>query len=242
MLKVFLDGSGKSSPETCQFRTLASVFADDTVWEDFELKWSEVLGKYHVPYSHMKELLGNHGPFEKWSESQKRDFVLELRACLNHEDRGSFIGCSLTVSMSDYRRLASASSVKPAEAVCVDFCVTHAFGHPAFQRGRAEIFFDKDEQFIHWLERIWSRSKQTASSWASYVSTLTSSEMREVIPIQAADLLAWAANRHYCSDKHDFWKINHPFSLLLMPHYHQLYEEPQLLKHPGFFNWKREVS
>lgn len=237
MLKTYFDGSCKSGHEQCQFLTLGGIFAADPIWVGFKSKWCEALKRHHVPYSHMRELLGNYGPFTGWSECQKVDFVLDLLRCLTHEGRGNFIACSSTVYMPDFRRIATGRAVKPAEAVCIDFCMTHVFGHPDFVNGRAEVFFDKGEEFIRWLERIWSKNKSNASSWAAYISKVAPAEMIEAVPIQAADLLAWGANRRYSSTNQEFWKSIQWSSFIAMDHYHKLYKEPELLQHPGFLDW-----
>ena len=47
--------------------------------------------------------------------------------------------CSLTINLDDYRRL-SLHNKKPAEAVCVDWCVTHLLAHPHFGNGTLRYF------------------------------------------------------------------------------------------------------
>jgi hypothetical protein len=233
VLKVYLDGSGKASDPACHYITLASIFASDAVWTAFVARWSAVLEEHRVSYSHMNELLRGAGPFARWDDRQKIAFVKDLLNCLSHEDRASFIGCSLTVCLDDYRKLAG-RNVKPVEAICVDVCMTYAFGHPDFQNGCAEVFFDRGERFMHWMKRIWSENTKNASLWARYISTIAPVDMSKVIPIQAADLLAWAANRYYNSEEQYFWKFIHWMGFIEMAHYHGIYREADLTRHPGF--------
>jgi len=51
-------------------------------------------------------------------------------------------------------------------------------------------------------------------------------------------MLAWAANRYYSSPHQDFWESMHWMGIIATAHYHKLYKEPELLQHPGFFQWK----
>jgi hypothetical protein len=57
--------------------------------------------------------------------------------------------------------------------------------------------------------------------------------------IQAADLLAWAANRRYAAEGEwtSTWRYLLAMSVLVMPRYHSLYGEAELRNHPGFFGW-----
>ncbi len=237
-LKIFLDGSGQSEDASNRFLTLASIMASDDSWSTFEPEWSAALKRHGVPYSHMKELLRGEGPFYGWEDRAKIAFVKDLFNALGQMEREDFIGCTLTVDLGDYRKLARNPSVEPAEAVCVDFVMNHAFAHSRFAGGRAEIFFDRDESFIKYLERVWSRNKHNASSWAAYISTVAPVEMYEVLPVQAADLLAWSANRYYASEEQDFWRTCLLNTVIALEHYRAFYQEADLLKHPGFFEWR----
>ena len=237
-LKIFLDGSGQSEDASNQFLTLASIMASDDSWSTFEAAWSAALNRHGVPYSHMKELLRGEGPFHDWEDRAKIAFVKDLFNVMARMDRGDFLGSSLTVDLKDYRKLAKNPSVKPAEAVCIDFVMTHAFAHSRFSDGRAEIFFDRDESFIKHLERIWSRNKHDASSWAAYISTVAPVEMNEVLPVQAADLLAWSVNRYFALEEQDFWRACVLNTVIALEHYRAFYQETHVLKHPGFFEWR----
>lgn len=239
-LKVYCDGSGKSKEVKCRFLTLAGIMASDDYWREFESKWETVLEKYSVPYSHMRKLLRGEEPFHGWRDRTKQLFVGDLLNVLGTLDHRDLVASTLTINLDDYRQLAiGGNRIRPAEAVCGDYVMTHAFRHPRFSEGRAEILFDRGESFIKYVERIWSRNKDNASSWASYVVTVAPADMKKVLPIQAADLLAWSANRENTSKEEDFWNVVCPISsILMLPNIKTLYGKAELIKHPGFFAWK----
>ncbi len=244
MLKVYCDGSGNSRSTACRYLTLSGIFASDLVWRALEDRWAAALEKHGVPYSHMSELLSSEGPFAKWKgkdQGQKKIALTnDLLSCLWHKDRASFFGCSVTVDLSEYRKF-SGPRLKPVGAVCVDVCMTHAFEHPEYCKGRTEVFFDKNEEFIHWIERLWNRNKSKADSWAGYISTIAPAEMRDVIPIQVADLLAWSTNRKYASGVGDFWGSANMMIALRMNHFHALYGREDLIRHPSFLSFNRRI-
>jgi Protein of unknown function (DUF3800) len=243
-LKVYCDGSGKTKEAACRFLTLAGMIASDDYWRDFEAKWKIVLDKHSVPYSHMRKLLRGKEPFHGWLDSDKQSFVSDLLNVLGTLDHRDLVASTLTINLDDYRQLAIGTSrIRPAEAVCGDYVMTHAFRHPRFSEGNAEIFFDRDESFIKYVERIWSRNKDNASSWASYVSTVAPADMKKILPIQAADVLAWSANRENASNKEDFWNAVCPIATILMlPNIKTLYGKTELMKHPGFYSHKETGS
>src|SRR5579875_2386529 len=121
-LVVYLDGSkGKSK----RFLTLAAVFADDSAWTKVRQAWECVLDKSGASYSHMRELLSPDGPFSGWDEIRKQDFVRNLFSSLTVADPSEFMASSLTIDLSEYGNLADGKrNVKPAEAICVDYCIT----------------------------------------------------------------------------------------------------------------------
>ena len=62
--------------------------------------------------------------------------------------------------------------------------------------------------------------------------------------MQAADLLAWAANRRYTAeeDRTSTWRYLLDMSFIAMPRYHAIYREAELANHPGFFGWPDRTS
>ena len=237
---MFLDGSGKSDDPHCRFVTLAGVLAEEQVWNGWSERWRKILGEYGIEYSHMKELFQKHkGPFQGWECERRRKFALALVQSLSFKDRISLICTSLTVDLTEYRRLAVRSDIKPPEAVCVDFCISHLFAHPNFGQEIADVVFDGNEKFQRYLNYTWSRNKSTPDSLLSSIRLVPPPDMRKTPPMQAADLLAWAANRHYRADDDDAttWPHLMAMSIMALPRYHAIYREAELVNHPGFYGW-----
>ena len=243
VLEMYLDGSGKSDDPQCRFLTLAGVMAEETVWNEWAARWRKVLDEYGVEYSHMRELFQrDKGPFRDWDNERKRRFVRGLLQTLNFKDRMSMVCTSLTIDLDDYRKLARPDT-KPAEGVCVDFCLSHFFAHPRFGHEIGEVVFDSGERFERYLTAGWTVHKSKSDSWASYYRIVKRPDMKNVLQIEAADLLAWAANRRYTQVSPDnFWRRVMDMSIIGMPRYHAIYGETELMKHPGFFEWRDGTS
>jgi len=245
VLRAAFDGSGTTLGKHL---TLSMVGAEDSAWTTFEQQWGAVLERFQVPYSHMHELVSKNkskdSPFLGWDEWRGHEFTFALMnviGSLHH----SLTLASLTISMKDYRDLAQKSSVrvKPAPAICVDYCMAHVLEHPHFFDGHAEMFFDKDEEFIRFLESIWSRNKRKQLHWANNIAVIAPVDMQQLIPVQGADLLAWSMNRYHsrvCRDDEidfDIWQSNAAL-LAVMSTHSQLYGRAELEEHPGFYGWK----
>ena len=240
VLQIFLDGSGKSDDPHCLFLTLAGVLAEEQVWNEWSEKWRKILDEYGVEYSHMRELFQKgKGPFRDWGHERKRKFILALLQSLSFKDRINLICTSLTIDLAEYRGLALRPDMKPPEAVCVDFCLSHLFAHPNFGPEIADVVFDGNENFQRHLNYTWSRNKSNPDSRLSSIRLVSPPDMRNTPPMQAADLLAWAANRHYRADEDETskWRNLLAMSIVALPQYHTIYREPELVNHPGFYEW-----
>jgi len=240
MLQVYLDSSGKSHERNgCSYLTLAAITGLDSTWRDFDRRWQRVLDEHEVSYAHMNELVRCKGPFRDWLEDRKVAFAKDLLCCLIQQDRTSLIACIVTIDLQEYRACSTSRETKPPEAVCVDGCMSLVLQHPHFTNGCTEIWFDRNESFIQYLYRTWSWLKSDSSSWASHISDVRPREMKTSVPIQAADLLAWATNRRYTAeaDRTSTWRYLLDMIALALPRYHAIYRESELVNHPGFFGW-----
>jgi len=131
----------------------------------------------------MRELFKKEkGPFHKWPYDQKRTFVLALLQTLSFEDRMKMVCTSLTIDLKEYRILAVRPDTKPAEAVCVDFCMTHLFAHPHFGQEKAAVFFDASESFQKYLNDTWTRAKSSIPIRSSDGRCATGETIRSPLP------------------------------------------------------------
>jgi hypothetical protein len=106
------------------------------------------------------------------------------------------------------------------------------------------VYFDQGESFQRYLQKNWLRQKSDPKSWAYRIRTVKNLDAKSSIPLQAADLIAWAGNRHYNSKPNtvDFWSLGLLSSIIMLPHYCKLYGLEDLKKHPNFFEWDGRQS
>lgn len=236
ILKSYYDGSGQSIDPGCRFVTLAGYAATDDQWLILETAWESALRKYSKcplsdrgnPYFHAKEAFHRHDGYANWSVDEIQDLLTDLYEVFGASGRQSPIGFSCTVSKADYETVRlSIPALRTIEKICLDFCITNSFRHPEALNGM-EIYFDRNESFEPILRTVWNGTNGQRPSWANYVLLITPIEnMRYSYALQAADLLAWTANRYYTHGEEDDYGRNF-FSLNLLNHQvHVKYDEPQ---------------
>lgn len=123
--------------------------------------------------------------------------------------KDEFYRASCTVNLDDYAKAYADMSanfrIKEPEAICVDSVITVALRAltenldlPFGKEGKIELFFDKGEQFMHMVDRVWrSKPKGKLKGPLQMVSSIKTADMHDVIGLQAADILAWQTNRCY---------------------------------------------
>lgn len=244
MLRLILDGSGKSNDPNNRFLTLAGVIATNETWDEWETRWRLVLDKFSVQRSHMRRLLQKDGPFSTWDENHKINFCTDLfDTVVNSDgDRMRMIFSSATVDLDAYRSIPAYSPKKPAEAICVDYVSTTLFNHKEFLRQETEILFDVNESFLKYIDYTYRRNRKSPDLWGRYLSDVRKVKPNE-IGVELADLIAWPANRHYSNDRDEsYWRDLMYYSFSVTAHFHNLVRAEELLAHPGFYGWPTGIA
>lgn len=219
-VKAYYDGSGADEGKARSI-SLAGYAGPPDFWAYFEERWKSVLagdGQRPVArYLHMRDanaLRGEFSPENGWTKLAVTALIDDVMKCLNaasneHGDRVSGVSC--TVRLDDYERALSVlpqlQNKEPA-AICVDNCVTVALQLlPEAPEGQGilgkldsiELYFDRNERFLHKINRIWNRPYAKRSKPLQLVHRIVSVDMKSTYPLQAADFLAWHTNRHLSS-------------------------------------------
>ena len=236
-LRVFYDGSGKVHDPGCQFLNLGSYVGSDVAWKDFELRWLEILEQHSAPlsplgkrYFHSKEAMHNQGGYAGWNARKVSALLLALTNLLGHMKRADPLALSCSVNLSDYRKVkVQIPKLRPPETICLDTCFGPVVRHPDRASG-IDVRFDKGEKFFGILHKAWKQQKRGYGPWwAKYVTGIEEVEMRERPEIQAADLLAWLANRYRTHRSGDQWGSRFFGMFIVTKHYHEYIDEQALL-------------
>jgi hypothetical protein len=192
--------------------TLAGYAADDAIWSDFDNEWNRILAddrtRPKAAYLHMKEAAHLEGIFSwrnGWNRKKVEFLMTDLLMYLQTLDKKRLRQFACSIDLKAYRAVKAEGWNMPDPVdLCNGYCpegvLVWYLGEYPGVIDAAHYFFDVSEPFKQPFEELWTKEKQslsvrpTAETW-QIIKSVTTTEMRERPPLQAADLLAWASNR-----------------------------------------------
>ncbi len=181
--------------------SLVAVSADEGVWSELEPAWSQTLRNHHAPYVHMRELMPLVRAFKDWSP-QKRDALLEdlefLLGRYRNEPRIKRFSCSVDLE-AHYKWAKIRNHPKP-ERLCTRVVFPEILewyaGLPDKILDVMDVFFDQNETSMRHIHEDWKtkKFKKKHPVWG-LIRIVAEADMRHTIPLQIADMAAWARNR-----------------------------------------------
>jgi len=192
-LKGYFDGSGKVGGRDASI-TLGGVSCSEATLVQFEAAWGEVLDSLGFRFWHTSQLHYWMTDAAFFSAALR---LLDVIRKFGEAENDPLITYACTTILADYARAkAEIPSLEPAESLCVNGCIGH-FVVPKQTDLPIIITFDRDEKFIDQIKPVWlERRERPEPDWSRQIANITDDDWRRVRPLQAADLLAWAASRY----------------------------------------------
>ena len=191
MIKGYYDGS--KDEKGTDFLTLGGISASDSTWPRIETAWGGVLAE--------RGLDGWHSS-DRRARMERNAFAGAAHALF--DAIGKFreaptFSYAVTVVLADHRRaIAEGVPLLTPEAICINWAFSHLVV-PAKEDLPIVLYFDQGERFMHLIRRIWEKARggrRQGRGWPWDVSQIERLDSRDVYALQAADLIAWSANRH----------------------------------------------
>lgn len=242
-LQVFYDKSGDKVDPNCRFLTLVGLVGEEDTWKDLTKEWTKALttaadpscpaprsprGK---PYFHSKEAFHNKDGYAGWDSGKTMTLVGALLDVLSRTGQADPLALTCSINMADYHKVRNRiPNLRMPEDICLDVAFGPVILHPHRDNG-IKVIFDRREKFYGILRKAWKSKDRNAQLmwWAKYVSSIEEvDDSRERPEIQAADLLAWLANRYSMKGPNDQWGRLFFFSFLVKKHYYDLIDETSL--------------
>ncbi len=198
VLKVYVDDSGEKENRQHKVCSIAGYIASVEQWEIFEKLWKWTLNHYNIPYLHMKDFASNNPPFDKFKNNKQEK--IELFKSLTKDI--SF--CDLKpitsiIRLCDLDKFNAEKRLQiDAYALNLYTCVTAiSIGWP---NTPVEVIIDRTNKFGPKIEkaRSYAETDRFFPDCGSHVVLIPlpkGTTYKEVIPIQAADFLAWEARK-----------------------------------------------
>lgn len=192
MIYVYLDETGHSSDETQQFNGMAGFLAQKRDWQRVERKWKATLKSFRVPFFHMKDFAHFRGSFVGWSEQKRQQLLGKL---LTHLESINPIPIGVIFDMEAFRSLPPVKLQQLAEPYMLScaamLSLTGGMLDEIGLKTRATVVFSEQVQFRHCAHEFYEYAASCNSVVNKLIGPPQFGDMREVIPLQAADIMVY---------------------------------------------------
>ena len=195
MLAGYWDESGHADDPQCHHLGIGGLIAPASRWARFEIMWRATLNAFDLSYFHTVDFVNYTGAFsdrDAWPETRRRALMARLLDAIA-EARPS-VHAALS-SLTAWRGLAPKEQglFQDPWFCCLQECVRLASAHCVVDRERIDMVFSQQTEFVGKAAQLWGLMKQ--SSWPGFgsIGAFAMDDMRRVLPLQAADLVAYEA-------------------------------------------------
>ena len=201
MLRSYMDESGKYDDPNIVTVSVCGAVASLDQWTGFEKEWKRALDDYHVSWFHMREFAFFKGEFKGWTEPRRQEFLGKLIDIMNKNIVG-YLAATMSKLNFDLLTKEQQSVIgNDPYYPCFMACVIHSAQtvlHLAPEE-KVELFFADNPDFKGNAQEFWRRCKSihAPEDIRKRLGTVTlNAEPRDVLPLQAADLVAYEVNHH----------------------------------------------
>jgi hypothetical protein len=246
-LEAYFDGSHVGGWAKGKIVTLAGFAAEDFVWGQVAEQWDKILksdkARPIAKYLHMNEAVHLNGEFtwqKGWNRKRVEGLLLELLMYLQHVDKQRFRQFWFTIDLEAHRRLKKEGvNLEDPLDILLDLPKTVLNWFWVKWPGvidSAHFVFDQGEPFKEPFEKRWNKEKSFSLKATDYfwtlLKTVTTTDMRDTPGLQAADLVAWAANRSRMPEDRSF-RLTQMVMKTIIPSVHIVWDEDKLREKLG---------
>jgi hypothetical protein len=196
---AYMDETGHAADNAQRFCGMAGFVSTADKWDILKEHWQGTLKRFNVPYMHMKEFGPSAGIFKSWKndDSRRKAFYGEL---LRHLRKIRAIPFGSIYSLDAYRKLSEEDQQILNEPYLKS--LTDCVGIPAFllqekpSEVKYNVVFSEQSEFKHRAAKIYElfRAIYSIGERMRYPDF---KDMRELVPLQAADIVAYELNREF---------------------------------------------
>lgn len=222
MLRAYFDDSGHNAQT--EILAFGGFVGADAEWTAFDQDWSALLARYDLPHFHAAKMNRTFGPLCKgWSSERMATFMTEAVDALVKRD---LLGIGIAIILPDYATVVEANDwLRRRFGGPFQFCYEASIQatanwidkHPAYTEETVDVTFSTSDEFCG-ATSIEGAKYVTHERWQRRLHNVTYASMRDLLPLQAADLIAYETYK-YCT--HHFTGSKRP----LRASYRRLWEE-----------------
>lgn len=210
-LKAYFDESGHIKDPNLHFTGMAGFVAPERIWNEVERKWEAIKSEYSLqePF-HMRHFAHGLGQFKDWEKPRKDSLYRSLIQIIVEAEvvpTGCIVGNSAFRSLSARQQLALRSPYFTALQECIRGACSQAI---ALEPETVDMVFAKHVDYgtveprgernpdnSGPTEILFYSIKRNLSQLGRYMGSYGSGEPDMLVPLQAADMLAYEMTKEY---------------------------------------------
>lgn len=218
-LRAYFDESGHSKDQNwAGVLAIGGAIAPLVKWESFEEDWKGVLDRFGVPWFHATDYAHSRKEFEGWErdESRRRDFMKGLLSTLRSHGVAP-IGAVIPLISHKLKSIKQQSAIDDPYHLCLSRCLEIVASRTERlpEGEQAQVIFAKVQRLVGRSAEIFGEF-QEASPFGHRMAGITLNlSPGNVIPLQAADLVAYELACYMKADQEQIRELREPMRQLL---------------------------
>jgi uncharacterized protein DUF3800 len=199
MLSAYMDETGHSADEQQRFNGMAGLMAPTKRLLRMQRKWDATMGRFHLPYFHMKDFAASRGHYAGWGETKRRNLYGRLLAHINGA-QPMFVGSIM--QMSDYRSLTDQQRAEFGDPYYVGFMIVTSFIATAAEKlqppdEKIALIFSDQVEFKYRAQKLYDDVGERFPLMRRRTESPLFREMPKFAALQAADIVAYELYKEY---------------------------------------------
>jgi hypothetical protein len=201
MMTAYFDDSG--THKESDIAVAACLVSDDRRWDRFGPSWNRVLEEAGMADDgfHMAEFVAHKPPFDAW-DAQRREAV--IKALISTINRHALVGMATAVVKTDYDRFVTGELRRRLGDLHYTFAVESCLAFVEEWMKRTSLVqpvyyvFDAMGKGRHEIADLFEDiiDRKLGTHFGIEPSGYAFGSRRSIVQLQAADILAWEANKY----------------------------------------------
>ncbi len=192
MLRAYFDESGDPTNPGAHAFSVGGCMAPLEYWEAFETEWRQALDDEGLSWFHMTDFENYRREFSGWDERRHRDFLQRLLTIIDRSVQ-VHVGAA-KILCSDIADPDWPTTYRNTYYNCVQVCVHGALREASYlpPEEKVRLVFAHHPQIS---PVVLEACNEALREGFSRLGSITQARVREVLPLQAADLVAYELNK-----------------------------------------------
>ncbi len=203
LFKLVCDESYDSTKRDPRTYVVAGYFGDNITWDILNQEWSRINTKYCVPRFHASTLNAKDNEYQGWDDDRKLAYSKEMLKIITDQGmRLHAFACG--VHADEYARIISnqgREKLGHPYILCLKTCITMVAkgldmgGFPP--EDQIAVFFDRNPFEKEAQIAFYNLKDHPTFPYRTRLDSCTPKDMETMVPLQAADLIAYEVYRWY---------------------------------------------